>query len=499
MQRTPSVSAFFKSVVMILLCSDHLFAQNVGIGTTGPHPSARLEIWDTSKGILIPRLTTQQRNAIAVPAHSLLIFNVDCQWYEYWDTATGTWRVVATASTGSAPFFQALPATHITATSFDANWIGAPPGSTYLLDVATDPTFTNYVPGYQNFNVDTATHYTVTGLQCNTWYYYRVKAQTPCGSLLESNVVAVKTLGPDYCDDALPNSWTQLPSPPYSIAGRNNQIIAAAGGKVYFGAGDVGSNCYKDWWEWDPCTGIWTQKASMPADVGGGIPFAFVINDTIYVGGGGYGCGTYYSAVYRYIPATDQWQAVAPLPAGRQGAAGTSDGRYGYIFGGLLANGVRSDTVWRYNPITNTWSFLAVYPGGGREMPFIAYWNGKLYMGTGRTQSGTCSSDFYSYDLSTGTWTQLPNYPVNQYDSWAVALPSGKILVTGGLTPCCCICTSQYYYYDVIGGQWVPLNAFPGGPRNNLPLAYVPGLGLFGGFGTNCSTYIRDWWQFCPP
>jgi hypothetical protein len=42
-------------------------AQSVGIGTSNPDPTARLDVSDTQRGILIPRLTTQERNAIAPP------------------------------------------------------------------------------------------------------------------------------------------------------------------------------------------------------------------------------------------------------------------------------------------------------------------------------------------------------------------------------------------------------------------------------------------------
>jgi len=63
-------------------------AQNVSISPTGnaPDNSAALDIRDyTNKGVLIPRLTTAQRNAIPSPALSLLIFNLTTGCYEFWD------------------------------------------------------------------------------------------------------------------------------------------------------------------------------------------------------------------------------------------------------------------------------------------------------------------------------------------------------------------------------------------------------------------------------
>jgi hypothetical protein len=48
-----------------------------GIGTTTPDASSLLEIKSTSKGILIPRMTQTQRNAIATPATGLMIYQTN--------------------------------------------------------------------------------------------------------------------------------------------------------------------------------------------------------------------------------------------------------------------------------------------------------------------------------------------------------------------------------------------------------------------------------------
>src|SRR5688572_4162797 len=47
----------------------------VGIGTATPHASSRLEITSTNSGLLIPRMTTAQRTAIASPAKGLMVFD----------------------------------------------------------------------------------------------------------------------------------------------------------------------------------------------------------------------------------------------------------------------------------------------------------------------------------------------------------------------------------------------------------------------------------------
>jgi hypothetical protein len=48
-----------------LLVSSVWAQQNVGIGTNTPHPTALLELYSTSKGLLIPRMTQAERDAIS--------------------------------------------------------------------------------------------------------------------------------------------------------------------------------------------------------------------------------------------------------------------------------------------------------------------------------------------------------------------------------------------------------------------------------------------------
>lgn len=49
----------------------------IGINTEAPDKSSLLDITSTSKGLLITRMTTVQKNAIVKPAHSLLVYDTD--------------------------------------------------------------------------------------------------------------------------------------------------------------------------------------------------------------------------------------------------------------------------------------------------------------------------------------------------------------------------------------------------------------------------------------
>ena len=50
----------------------------IGIGTATPHASAALDITSTTSGLLPPRMTQAQRNAISTPAAGLMVYCTDC-------------------------------------------------------------------------------------------------------------------------------------------------------------------------------------------------------------------------------------------------------------------------------------------------------------------------------------------------------------------------------------------------------------------------------------
>ena len=60
---------------LLLLVSVTFTHAQVGVGTVTPHASAQLDVSSTTKGLLPPRMTTAQRNAITTPANGLIIFN----------------------------------------------------------------------------------------------------------------------------------------------------------------------------------------------------------------------------------------------------------------------------------------------------------------------------------------------------------------------------------------------------------------------------------------
>lgn len=70
------------TLLIFFIISLSSYAQ-VGIGTTNPDDSSILDIESTDKGILIPRLTTAQINAIVSPAIGLMVFNTDLNEFQF--------------------------------------------------------------------------------------------------------------------------------------------------------------------------------------------------------------------------------------------------------------------------------------------------------------------------------------------------------------------------------------------------------------------------------
>jgi len=85
----------FPLVILCSFCVHNSFSQSVAINTTGStaSASAMLDVSSTVKGMLIPRMSRTERNAIASPATGLLIFqsSPDSVGFYYYNGSTWTW------------------------------------------------------------------------------------------------------------------------------------------------------------------------------------------------------------------------------------------------------------------------------------------------------------------------------------------------------------------------------------------------------------------------
>ena len=79
------------SVLATIMMFSFLYAQNsVGIGTTTPDASAILDITSNTKGILIPRMSSVQRQNITSPAQGLMVYDSTNNQFWYFDGTAWT-------------------------------------------------------------------------------------------------------------------------------------------------------------------------------------------------------------------------------------------------------------------------------------------------------------------------------------------------------------------------------------------------------------------------
>ena len=75
----------------------------IGIGTTTPDATSMVDITSTTKGMLAPRMTTIQRNAITSPAQGLLVYDTDLKSFYYFSSPSG-WLPLLNSSVGRTNF-----------------------------------------------------------------------------------------------------------------------------------------------------------------------------------------------------------------------------------------------------------------------------------------------------------------------------------------------------------------------------------------------------------
>lgn len=136
------------SSIFVLMFSQTLFAQGVGINNdnSNPDPSAMLHVKSTDKGMLVPRMITSQRIAIAAPAVGLLVFDLTTNGFWYFD---GTVWVEISSGVSNQTLSYAgntlsisngnsvvLPSTGITSVVAGRGLVGGGTGGTVTLDVS---------------------------------------------------------------------------------------------------------------------------------------------------------------------------------------------------------------------------------------------------------------------------------------------------------------------------------------------------------------------------
>lgn len=117
--------------VFFLLLTLGVFSQNVGINNPAPDAKALLDLTSTTKGLLIPRMTTVQRTAVGflpnatayASGDGMLVYDTDIKTLMQWNGLTSKWDTLLTAKLGKGSYWALLGNN---GTNAATNFIGTP-------------------------------------------------------------------------------------------------------------------------------------------------------------------------------------------------------------------------------------------------------------------------------------------------------------------------------------------------------------------------------------
>lgn len=275
--------------------------------------------------------------------------------------------------------------------------------------------------------------------------------------------------------------WQQKTGIP--AVGRHRACGCAIGDRGYIGLGHInnaqGEIIYNDWWEYDPGTDTWMQKANF----GGGVRYhavSFAIGNYGYVATG---TSTFSDNddLWRYNPATNLWDLRCPVPGGqRSGAVAFVINGKGYV-----ALGDWQTDCEEYDPVSNTFTTKATSIVSGYSS-VAAVVNGKAYVGVG---SGTSWAE---YDPANDLWTMKAMFPgISRFGSGCFAYNNWVYVVSGSNW------ATEYpdaFAYNPVTDQWVQVSDFPGQARHYF-VTFNIGNRVYGGTGTSGTNY-NDFWEY---
>jgi hypothetical protein len=318
-----------------------VLAQSIGVGTTTPETSAILDVKSTTKGFLMPRMNTIQRDAIVNPTQGLQIYNTDDRCHDTYDGSK--WAKSCDMKMNGA--------------SFPANgWVSK--SGFGVIGRAYAVGFSINNKGYIGTGFDGS-------FKADFWEY----------------------------DPSL-NVWTQKAN--FGGGARESAIGFSINNKGYIGTGSDGNNLKSDFWEYDPNLNTWTQKRPFGIRY---IAVGFSIGDKGYLGTG-YDGSVLKKDFWEYNATLNTWTQKADFGGtARDGAVGFSIGNKGYLGTGKETGNVRKKDFWEYNPDLNTWTEKANFGGTARDGAVGFSIADKGYIGT-----GSFTKDFWEYNPNVNFW-----------------------------------------------------------------------------------------------
>ncbi len=288
-----------------------------------------------------------------------------------------------------------------------------------------------------------------------------------------------------------PNTWTNNAFTIYDgIPKSGIGFTFVIDGKAYVGGAgqDNNNDNIKDFWEFDPATNKWTQKADFPGDPRNNAA-GFVIGSIGYMGTGYNGTlGTiddnFKKDFWKYDPSKNEWTQLNDFKgSGRDGATAFSIGGKGYL--GLGEKNLNYFTdFWEYDPVSDDWIEKTSYKGIAKSIATVFMINEKAYVGVGQSENGN-SYDFWEYDPISNDWTEKASYPVENPKPH-----SFFVIGTKGYAV-----SKELWVYDAVNNEWVEKTAPPVFNYSTTSFAIAPygymGMGTIPGENKKSDQFYR--------
>lgn len=454
--------------------------KSIGIGNSNPDDYAMLDITSTEKGILIPRMSQSQRDAILNPDGGLIIYQTGVNKGLYhFDGGDDTWKKV-----GDGPFSW----TDGTGTVYTNNRVGIGnnnPNNSALLDL------TSTTKGFLLPRMSTAQR---DAIVLPTQGLKIFNTDDRCEDTYDGSKWAKNCDMKQNGDASLPaNNWR--PRADFPGGERYFTTCFSIGSKIYLGLGQRtvnDSTIRKDFWEYNTETDVWTRKA----DFGGGFRTEAV---GFSIGSKGY-IGTGYDGVDRkkdfweYDPNTNVWtQKLDFGGTARIRAVGFSISTKGYVGTGEDSGGDKND-FWEYDPSLNTWTQKANFGGLPRELAVGFSIGVKGYIGTGLTTVEM--KDFWEFTPAgsgLGNWVQKADFGGDErYSAVGFSIGTRGYIGTGSGNP-----RNEFWEYNQLTNIWTR-KADVSGNERSLPCGCSVGnKGYLGtGITNNSLPMLDDFWVY---
>jgi N-acetylneuraminic acid mutarotase len=260
-----------------------------------------------------------------------------------------------------------------------------------------------------------------------------------------------------------------------------------------------GYDHFKDCWEYSPTNDTWLQRADFPGAKRRWL-MGFVLHNKLYVGLGAFMNGpsdyTYYSDFYEFNPDSNVWHQKASFPGiSRVSAFCFEENGKGYVGGGLAGASTALNDLWCYDPISDTWTQKnniscsarwAAVSFTASEVAFIGLgYNGSSYL-----------NDLWQYNPYSDSWLQKANFPgLARWYGSAFSIANYGYMGTGadgsGFF-------NTYWQYNVSANTWLQIPDLTGSVRCE-PITFTIANKAYVGTGlTDWTSYTNDFWEYTP-